>query len=86
VQAITRQYDRQRGSSTKRLYDWTWRKFRAWFLAQPKNQVCADCRRKPAVEVHHIKKVQEFPELRLDPQNCRGLCKGCHSARTARGE
>ena len=81
-----KQYDTQRGSSAKRGYDAAWKKFRAWFLAQPEHVICEDCSRKPSIEAHHVKKVAEYPELRLVESNCRGLCKGCHSARTAKGE
>lgn len=59
-----------------------WRKFRAWFLSQPDNVVCAECRRLPSIEVDHIQTVADRPDLALDPSNCRGLCVSCHSRRT----
>lgn len=85
-------YDNQRGSSAKRGYDAAWKRFRKWFLSKPEHALCEDCRdkREPqlvrSTEVHHVKKVADYPELRLVESNCRGLCKTCHSARTARGE
>lgn len=84
---ITRQqsYERQRGNSSQRGYDQDWRAFRDWFLAQPENKICALCGCQPSTDVHHLKKLREYPELRLVPSNCRGLCHACHSSVTARG-
>lgn len=82
----TRTLERWRGSSTERGYDAAWRRFRAWFIQQPENVMCADCKQEFTQEVHHVKKLRDFPELRLNPANCRGLCKACHSARTLRNE
>lgn len=84
--AAGRLYENHRGNSARRGYDWRWRRFRDWFLSQPENVICADCRVKPSIEVHHVKKVRDYPELKLEPSNCRGLCKGCHSARTLAGQ
>lgn len=83
---LRQHYEERRGSSAQRGYDGAWRRFRKYFLADPENVVCADCKRKPSAEVHHVKKIAEFPELRLEPNNCVALCKACHSARTLRGE
>jgi 5-methylcytosine-specific restriction protein A len=49
---------------------------------------CEDClpRITPAVDVHHIRKIADAPELRLVMSNLMSLCKPCHSVRTARGE
>lgn len=33
-----------------------------------------------AVEVHHIKHVDEYPELAYKPDNVISLCKACHRA------
>jgi len=74
---------RQRGSSAQRGYDYTWQKFREWFLRR--HPACEDCGRL-ATEPHHIKKVAQFPELRLVEENCKALCHECHAKRTARGE
>jgi 5-methylcytosine-specific restriction enzyme A len=84
--ALRQRYDERRGTSSERGYDAAWRRFRHWFMQQPENVMCADCRQEFTQEVHHLKKVRDFPELRLDPVNCRGLCKACHSARTLAGE
>jgi len=83
-----REQDKHRDSSHKRGYDSTWEKLRKVFLRE--NPLCHDCiqheRITPAKEVHHIKKVREYPSLRLVKDNLMGLCKSCHSSRTAKGE
>lgn len=77
-----------RSNSAKRGYDHIWRKFRKKYLQD--NPLCMDCNRDgrvtAALEVHHIKKVAERPDLRLSVNNCMALCKACHSRRTAMGE
>lgn len=81
-----RAYDTWRGSSTSRGYDAAWRRTRMAFLAD--HPLCTDCypRLTVATEVHHIAKVADRPDLRLEFDNLRALCKACHSVRTARGE
>lgn len=80
--------DRFRGNSSERGYDAAWQRFRSWFVSR--HPLCADCEEVGQVnateEVHHIRKLAEFPELRLVESNCMGLCKSCHSVRTRRGE
>jgi 5-methylcytosine-specific restriction enzyme A len=61
-----------------------WRRFRKWFLKY--HPLCADCARAASTDVHHVKKVREFPELALKASNCMGLCHSCHAVRTERGE
>src|SRR5680860_791561 len=82
------EYDKQRGSARQRGYDKAWEKLRKFFLWE--NPLCHDCllekRLTPTQEVHHVKKIREHPELRLVKNNLMGLCKGCHSVRTGRGE
>ncbi|NHO20409.1 HNH endonuclease [Acetobacter oeni] len=83
-----RTFDERRGSASSRGYDRKWRDFRSWFLRR--HPLCLDCsgagRLKPATEVHHIQKLRDAPERRLDEGNCMPLCQACHSARTGRGE
>lgn len=80
--------NRHKLSSTKRGYDSRHRKLRQRELAE--QPLCEDClavgRTTPAVDIHHVRKVVDAPELRLDRANRRRLCKACHEARTARGE
>ena len=78
-----RKYDDRRGSSAGRGYDADWRRFRAAFLAE--HPECEDCRGVSRC-VHHKIKLRERPDLRLEPSNCRALCKCCHDRRTQRGE
>jgi 5-methylcytosine-specific restriction enzyme A len=77
--------DRDRGSSSQRGYSADWQRFRRWFLSQPEHVMCEDCRRVPSVEVHHVLKVKDRPDLRLVESNCRGLCVACHLVYTRRG-
>lgn len=85
-----KQYDRHRGSPSKRGYDDKWERLRNYKLSV--DPLCEDClenqpkRFTPATEVHHMQKVAEHPELRLVLSNLRSLCKRHHSIRTARGE
>ena len=82
--------DWDRLGNTRFLESRLWRRFRAAYLrAHP---LCADCEEQgrvaQAAEVHHVRKRRDDPhgEQWLDEDNCRGLCKPCHSARTGRGE
>lgn len=64
-------------------YDAVWYRFRAWFLRD--HPLCGDCaesgRVNPATQVHHEKPLRDYPELRLEPKNCRALCASCHTIR-----
>ena len=44
---------------------------------------CRECRRygrnREATEVHHIKHVDEWPELAYKDENLVSLCHGCHN-------
>lgn len=80
--------EERRGTRTERGYDNTWLRFREWYIkAHP---LCQDCEAKgfvePATEVHHVRKVRDAPHLKLVEANVMGLCKSCHSKRSARGE
>ena len=79
----------KRESACKRGYDRRWRNTRAQKLQM--DPLCEDCitihdRSTQAVDVHHIKKIIDAPELRLAMDNLMSLCKPCHQIRTARGE
>ena len=83
-----RQYDQHRGTASQRGYDKDWRRFRRQMLAE--RPLCQDCeatgQTTAAAEVHHILKLRDNYDLRLEPTNVMCLCKACHSRRTARGE
>jgi 5-methylcytosine-specific restriction protein A len=74
-----------RPSAAKRGYNRTWNKVRAVKLVG--NPLCEECLKagivKQAEEVHHIKPVAEFPELRLAIDNLQSLCRVCHNKKTA---
>ena len=59
-----------------------WKRFRKCILIRD-DYTCQRCKRygrlTPAREVHHIKHLEDFPELAYDPQNCVSLCRACHN-------
>jgi len=63
-----------------------WRKLRSAFLAR--NPFCQSCledgRYVAAVEVDHALSRHEHPQLALDWDNLKGLCKACHGRKTRR--
>lgn len=85
VNAQRAEVDRRRGSPTARGYDAHWRRFRLWFLGlHPLCVMCTAEGRVVAAEVvDHIVSIRDRPDLRLDPSNCRALCKRHHDQRTA---
>jgi len=79
---------RPRQSAQKRGYDKAWQKLRR--LKLKLNPTCEDCddidKVTEAKDVHHIEPIRDRPDLRLDIDNLKSLCKRCHAIRTARGE
>lgn len=77
--------DRKRGTRTARGYDYQWGKVRSSYIkANPMCEFCSeDGLLQEAQVVDHIVPISEAPELRLDPDNLRSLCKRCHDRRTA---
>lgn len=61
-----------------------WKKKREQILRRDK-YMCQDCKRYgkrvDATEVHHIKHVDEYPELAFDSRNLISLCAACHNKR-----
>lgn len=82
------QRDRHEKNSYQRGYDKTWAKVRKAKLME--TPLCEDClasgRTTMATEAHHLEKIKDRPDLRLDIGNLMSLCKPCHAARTQRGE
>jgi len=80
-----REWDRQRGSSAARGYGARHRRWRAMILAR--DPLCVHCRERgrttPATEADHIVPLRRGGGWSLE--NGQGLCKSCHSRRTARG-
>ena len=60
-----------------------WKRKRAGILRRD-GYACRYCKRfgrmREATEVHHIKPVDEFPELAFDDANLVSLCHACHNA------
>jgi len=87
-EVASKQADIRRGSNTERGYDGAWRMVRLHHIKR--FPLCADCidvrQYTAASEVHHMHKVSEYPERRLDPDNLMSLCRAHHRIRTARGE
>jgi 5-methylcytosine-specific restriction protein A len=88
-QTQARDYDRFRGSSTQRGYNYAWQQARSRFLAD--KPLCVDCRAEGrygvATEVDHIIPHRGNQKLFWDSErNWQGLCKTHHSAKTARGQ
>jgi 5-methylcytosine-specific restriction endonuclease McrA len=44
---------------------------------------CVDCGARGRLEVHHIKRVKDFPDLAFELDNTKSLCVPCHSRITA---
>ena len=82
----TKKYTRQ--NSYSRGYDRSWRIARAHYIQN--NSLCADCLKEgkyvAMTDLHHIKKLAEYPELKYEYNNLMSLCKSCHSVRTKNGE
>lgn len=79
------------------MFDYTskeWKRKRQQILRRDGYE-CRECRRygrrRDAVEVHHIKPVDEYPEMAFLSSNLVSLCHACHNkmhpekARAARG-
>ena len=80
-------YRRQRGSSNKRGYTYRWQKEREAYLIR--NPLCENCLNKHGVlraakEVDHIIPHKGDMKLFWDVNNWQGLCKSCHSKKTAK--
>lgn len=75
----------KRESSTARGYDGEWRKAALAYLRE--HPLCVHCERAgrvvPAKEVDHIKPHRGDHALFWDENNWQGLCKPCHSTKTA---
>lgn len=85
-QAHARQADRRRGTATQRGYGSRHRtRFRAKVLER--DRICVVCKRAPATEADHYPMDRRTLVLKGldpdDPKHGQGLCKPCHSRRTA---
>lgn len=77
----TRSADEERGNSTSRGYGRDWSKVRARYLAE--NPLCFLCLKRgktmAATIVDHKVPVAVDPSRRLDADNLRSCCVGCHA-------
>lgn len=77
--------DKQRGNASQRGYGARWRSYRLVFLRS--HPLCAECERQGrvtlATEVDHIKPHRGDMKLFWLHSNHQGLCKPCHSRKTA---
>ena len=73
-------YDARRGDSGERGYDSDWQAVRKMFATRhPLCKVCVKQGRDKALDVvHHIKSIEERPDLRLDMDNLQSLCTEHH--------
>lgn len=80
-----RDIDARRGTATERGYDGRWRKARAAFLRR--NPLCVHCGREglvvAATVVDHIIPHKGDMVAFWDSTNWAGLCRSCHSKKTA---
>jgi len=81
----SRQYERDRGSSTERGYDRRWQKARLTYLKR--HPLCAECERqgrvKAAEVVDHVIPHKGNTTLFWDVSNWQALCKACHDYKTS---
>jgi 5-methylcytosine-specific restriction endonuclease McrA len=71
-------YDRTRPNAADRGYDGTWNAFRANYLRSHPTCSVLGCT-SPATEIHHLKRIKDRPDLRLDLANLTALCRHHHS-------
>ena len=79
-------YRRKRGSSNKRGYTYRWGKERdAYLIRYPLCKNCLDTYSeiRAATEVDHVIPHKGDMKLFWDHNNWQGLCKSCHSKKTA---
>lgn len=76
-----KQANKYRGSFRERGYDSRWDKIRRMKVRQdPLCEICKQEDRLTPVEiVHHIKKVTDRPDLLLDMDNLKSVCRACHA-------
>ena len=74
-------YERRRGSSSSRGYNYKWTKFRREYLRL--HPVCACCGRL-ATEIDHIVPFKSDKTKIFELTNLQPLCHECHSRKTAK--
>lgn len=64
------------GETARKRNNYPYRVWRQHIIDRDK--VCQRCGSGECLEVHHIKRFSEYPELRQDDSNAVVLCKRCH--------
>lgn len=64
------------GATVKKRNNYAYRKWRKGIINRDK--VCQNCGSKKDLEVHHIKRFSDYPELRMCDDNAVALCRKCH--------
>jgi 5-methylcytosine-specific restriction enzyme A len=71
----------KRPTRTAQGYDNRWLRFRRSYLQR--HPLCVHCQERgditPAREVHHLKKLRDYPELQYEENNLAALCSSCHA-------
>src|SRR5581483_8369245 len=49
-----------------------------------RDKKCVRCGSTHRLHIHHIKAIQERPDLAMEPSNCETLCNKCHASEEAR--
>ena len=85
--ALRKKRDKERGSASKRGYDFRWQKARKTYLAH--HPLCVICEKKGittlATVVDHIIPHRGNSKLFWDVENWQPLCEICHNKKTASG-
>jgi 5-methylcytosine-specific restriction enzyme A len=81
-----REYDKAHRERKMAANDAAWKRCRALFLQRHPRCIGVFGRAcgAPATDVDHVLSVRDRPDLRLQWENLRPLCKSCHSRRTAK--
>lgn len=71
----------KRATRTALGYDNRWLRFRKVYLQR--HPLCVHCQERgditPAREIHHEKKLRDYPELQYEENNLVALCSSCHA-------
>lgn len=83
LKKANKRYNRTRAESDKFYDTVAWRRFREYIrIIRP---LCVDCQAEglvvPWIVLDHIKPYKERPDLGLDEDNVRGLCRACDNRR-----
>lgn len=75
---VHKRYNQQRDASDSFYKTERWKKLSAYY--RKKHPVCECCENAASDITDHIKPVKTHPELALDWDNLRALCRPCHNS------